>query len=141
MPDFDPMTAKAASLERCVLRARSEFAVAGSRFSVDFTRKDAAVPDIQRACETAIAMARHFVRTERLGVASPSGEAFPLLAQAGWIPDDHAQSLRRMSGFRNIAVHNYQVLMVRVVVDILENHLGDFERFAELVLRRTSSPA
>ncbi|MFM7320282.1 MAG: hypothetical protein ACKO5K_01995 [Armatimonadota bacterium] len=70
------------------------------------------------------------------GAATASGETFPLPAQAGWIPGDLVPNQRRTSGFRTRTVHNHQPPMVQVVVDILENHLGEFERFAALGLRR-----
>jgi len=37
--------------------------------------------------------------------------------------------MRAMVGFRNIAVHNYQDLEIEVLQAIIQQHLGDFERF------------
>lgn len=44
----DVLLNKAASVERCVKRAREEYA-ASTDFAKDFTRQDAAVLNIQRA--------------------------------------------------------------------------------------------
>ncbi len=41
-----------------------------------------------------------------------------------------------MTGFRNIAVHNYQTLFLQIVVDIVQNHLNDFADFTRAVLVR-----
>ena len=117
---------------------REESVAAGERFNTDFTRQDAAVLNLQRACEAAIDMAQHIVRTEQLGVASTTGETFDLLARAGWIDPTLAERLRRMVGFRNIAVHDYQTLFLGVVVDIIQNHLDDFTMFTRAVLTRRS---
>jgi hypothetical protein len=47
----DVLLKKAANVERSVGRAREEYAAAGAGFATDFTRQDAAVMNIQRACE------------------------------------------------------------------------------------------
>ena len=46
----DLLLNKAATIERCVARARQEYAAAGEHFATDFTRQDAAVLNVQRAC-------------------------------------------------------------------------------------------
>jgi len=35
----------------------------------------------------------------------------------------------KMSGFRNIAVHNYETINVEILKSILKNNLTDFEDF------------
>jgi len=40
-----------------------------------------------------------------------------------------------MVGFRNIAVHNYQQLNLEIVRAIIEQHLEDFTKFTELILK------
>lgn len=45
---------KAAAIERCVRRAREEYDRGPDSFATDFTRQDAAILDIQRACEAAL---------------------------------------------------------------------------------------
>ena len=63
----DLLLNKAATIERCVARARQEYAAAGEHFATDFTRQDAAVLNVQRACEAALDIGHHIVRRERLG--------------------------------------------------------------------------
>jgi len=109
---------------------------AGAHFKTDLTHQDAAILNLQRACESAIDMAQHIVRVKRLGLSSTSGESFSLLATAGWIPHDLGSRMRQMTGFRNIAVHNYQTLFLQIVLDIVHNHLDDFSDFTRAVLVR-----
>ena len=45
----DVLLNKAAVIERCVARAREEYAAAGAGFATNFTRQDAAILTIQRA--------------------------------------------------------------------------------------------
>lgn len=122
----DILINKAATIERCVARAREEYQSDPDGFSHNFTRQDAAILNIQRACETALDMGQHLVRRERLGVPQSSRDVFTLLAQAGWIEPALADSLKRMVGFRNIAVHDYQSLQLPITVNIITLHLDEF---------------
>jgi uncharacterized protein YutE (UPF0331/DUF86 family) len=62
---------------------------------------------------------------------------FTILAQNNWIESDLAETLKKMVGFRNIAVHDYQVLLLPIVISIIEQHLDDFLRFSATLLTRT----
>jgi uncharacterized protein YutE (UPF0331/DUF86 family) len=77
--------AKIASIERSVARAREEFAAGGTEFARDFTRQDAAILNILRACELAIDVANIVIRQRGLGVPQSSRDSFKLLADAALI--------------------------------------------------------
>lgn len=42
--------------------------------------------------------------------------------------------MKAMVGFRNIAVHDYQEINLRILEKILESHLEDFRSFIKSVL-------
>jgi uncharacterized protein YutE (UPF0331/DUF86 family) len=134
----DVVLNKAASIERCVARAREEYFEDPEGFADDFTRQDAAILNIQRACEAALDVGHHLVRRERLGVPQGARDVFTLLSRGGWIDESLAESLRRMVGFRNIAVHEYQTLQLPIVVSILTERLDDFLAFSRTILRKGS---
>lgn len=107
----DVLFNKAATIERCVARAREEYLRDPASFATDFTHQDAAPPlNIQRAYEAAQDMGQHLIRRERLGVPQSARDVFALLAQSQRIDPALADTLKRMVGFRNIAVHDYQAL-------------------------------
>ncbi|MDB5929677.1 MAG: hypothetical protein JWR60_1384 [Polaromonas sp.] len=66
---------------------------------------------------------------------------FALLAQAGWIPAPLADDLKRMVGFRNIAVHDDQSLQLPIMVAIIEKHLDEFLDYSQALLLRDATPA
>ena len=135
MPD-DVLLNKAATIERCVMRARQEHAANPSTFATDFTRQDAAILNIRRACEAALDMGHHLVRRDRLGVPQGARDVFELLRRADWIDTPLAESMKRMVGFRNIAVHDCQSLQLPITVNVKEHHLDDFLVFSKaLVLK------
>lgn len=133
MPD-DVLINKAATIERCVRRAREEYAADPAGFATNFTRQDAAILNIQRACEAALDMGQHLVRRERLGVPQSARDVFALLARGGWIRAELADALKRMVGFRNIAVHDYESLQLPITIRIIEVHLDEFLDFTRTLL-------
>lgn len=132
----DVLINKAATIERCVSRAHDEYRRDPESFGTDFTRQDAAILNVQRACEAALDMGQYLIRRERLGVPQSARDVFALLAQANWIDASLADSLKRMVGFRNIAVHDYQSLQLPIVVNVITRHLDDFLRYSEAILKR-----
>jgi len=132
----DLLINKAATIERCVLRAREEYFSDPPSFATNFTRQDAAILNIQRACEAALDMGQHLIRRDRLGVPQSARDVFALLAQAGRIELPLAEGLQRMVGFRNIAVHDYQSLQLPITVAIIEKHLDEFLQYSKAILKR-----
>lgn len=65
----------------------------------------------------------------------PPQETFALLHDAGIIDATLKTGLQAMVGFRNVAVHDYRKLNLDVVRGIVENHLDDFRRFCQAILK------
>lgn len=137
----DVLLNKAATIERCVGRAREEYNADPPSFATNVTRQDAAVLNIQRACEAALDMGQRLIRRERLGVPQGARDVFDLLAAGQWIDADLAGDLKRMVAFRNIAVHDYRSLLLPITVNIITQHLDDFLRFVQVVLTRDGRSA
>lgn len=135
----DVLLNKAATIERCVARAREEYAANPAGFATDFTRQDAAILNIQRACEAALDMGQHLIRRERLGIPQSARDVFTLLSRGGWIDAALAEGLKRMVGFRNIAVHDYQALQLPITVRIIELHLDEFLQYSRAMLLRDAA--
>jgi uncharacterized protein YutE (UPF0331/DUF86 family)/predicted nucleotidyltransferase len=135
----DVLITRAATLKRGVTRAREEYARNPATFATDYSRQDAAILNIQRACEAALDMGQHLIRREKLGVPQSARDVFALLAQGGWITAALAESLKHMVGFRNIAVHDYQAIQLPITVSIIESHLDEFLQYSQAVLLRDAA--
>jgi len=136
----DVLLNKAATIERCVARARDEYNADPETFATNFTRQDAAILNIQRACEAALDMGHHIIRRESLGLPQSSRDVFALLAAAHWLEPKLAESMKHMVGFRNIAVHEYQTLQLPITVNIIQWHLDEFLACSRQMLLKDSSP-
>lgn len=134
----DVLVNKAATIERCIRRVREEYAAAGAHFATDYTRQDAAVLNIQRACEAALDMGQHILRRDKLGVAQSSRDVFDLLANAGRIDTALATSMQKMVGFRNIAVHDYKKLLLQITEMVITQHLDEFLQYSRALLQSSN---
>ena len=126
---------KAASIERCLHRIQEEYAGDEQNLTANQTKQDAIVLNLQRACETAIDLAMHIVSQRKLGVPQDSRDAFTLLQTAGILPNDLAQRMQRMVGFRNVSVHEYTRLNLDVLHAIITKQLGDFRTFSSIIVK------
>ena len=59
-----------------------------------------------------------------------------LLARGGWVEAALADGLKRMGGFCNIAVHDYQALQLPITVVTIQQHLDEFLRYSQALLLR-----
>lgn len=135
----DILSNKAASIERCIKRIREEYIGHEQDFLTNYTRQDAVVLNLQRACETAIDMATHIVRIKHLGLPQSSRDLFVLLAQTKIISEELSQHLKSMVGFRNIAVHDYVHIDLEIVTGIINYRLDDFLEFNKQLLKMGES--
>jgi uncharacterized protein YutE (UPF0331/DUF86 family) len=130
----DVVLNKVATIERCLRRVHEEYAGQPENLEHDITRQDSIILNVQRACEASIDLAMHLIRRFALGVPQDSRSAFDLLAEAGKLDGTMADALKRMVGFRNIAIHDYQRLNLAIVRSIIEHNLDDLRAFARHAL-------
>lgn len=127
---------KKESIERCIKQVKSYYSLDSDiPFKEDLLKQDAIAINLQRACEQAIDLANHIIKSKKLGLPKESRESFQLLKQNNIIPKDLAVKLEKMVGFRNILVHQYQQLDLDLLVDIIENRLVDLLDYSNLLLK------
>jgi uncharacterized protein YutE (UPF0331/DUF86 family) len=137
MPD-DVVINKVASLERCIERIRAVYA--GTEFNLyqDLTTQDSILLNLQRACEISIDLAMHVVRKRTLGVPQDSRDAFDLMQTHALLDEPVATAMKRMVGFRNVAIHEYDKLNLDIVKSIIATKLDDILLFGKQLLRSES---
>ena len=132
MPD-DVVVQKLASIDRCLASIRRYVADDLERLH-DAMVLDAVVLNLQRACEQAIDAACREVSRRGLGVPTDSAEAFTILVREALLSSNVADRMRRMVGFRNIAVHEYRKLDPAIVRTVVEHRPSDFESLCRELL-------
>ena len=131
----DVLLNKSATIERCLKRIEEEYGGEDAHLYDNITRQDAIILNLQRACQAVIDLAMHLVHVHHLGVPQDSRDAFTLLIDANLLEAALGDRLKRMVGFRNIAIHEYRQLNLDVVKAIIEHSLGDLRLFTEIALK------
>jgi uncharacterized protein YutE (UPF0331/DUF86 family) len=90
---------------------------------------------LQVSIECVIDICSLFVIGLRLGLPAEEDDLFEKLTQAGIIPQSMREILRRMKGFRNILVHEYGRIDDRIVYEVLQHRLDDFDAFKREILQ------
>ncbi len=133
---MDVILNKKESIERCVRQIRLYYTLPSALpFEKDHLKQDAIAANLQRAAEQAIDLANHIIKKGKLGLPKESKESFEILARARVIPQELADKLKGMVGFRNIImVHQYQELDIKIMMDVVEHRLDDLVVFTTLVM-------
>ena len=125
---------KAATIERWVARAKEGHAKDPATFAQDPTRQDAAILNLQRACEATIDAGNRLIRVRRLGLPQSARDVFDILAREGLIDGQLAIAMKQMTGFRNIAVHDYQAVHIPIVIAIIETRTDELLDYASRLI-------
>lgn len=127
----DVILAKIAIMKKCVATIEQ----IRDADVLEWMRRDLWVLNLQRAVQAAIDLAHVVIAKYGLGLPADYGQSFTLLARHQVIDQETAVNLRKMVGFRNIAVHEYQEIDERILQSIIEHHLDDFENYYRQVHR------
>lgn len=128
----DVIINKIAIIERCVRRAKEEYAK--EHFADSYTYQDAAILNIQRAYEACLDIGQYIIRSKSLGLVQSAREVFALLAEHKYISDALAVRLQKAAGFRNIVVHEYRNIHLDIVDAVLRKDIDDFLEFTKCML-------
>jgi len=128
---------KKESIERCVKQIYRYYDLTSEKpFEEDFLKQDAIALNLQRACEQAIDLANYVIKTKKLGLPKESKESFRILAKEKIVPENLATNLGKMVGFRNVLVHEYQKLDLKLMTEVIENHLEELIDFTNFIMQK-----
>jgi uncharacterized protein YutE (UPF0331/DUF86 family) len=137
----DVVINKIQSIQCCVGRAREEYQADRDGFATNYSRQDAALLNVLRACETAIDLANYVIRAHKLGIPVSSADSFNLLRAERIIDARQAEHLQKMVGFRNTVVHQYTMVDIRIVEAVIVSELDELLAFADIVREYVNGPA
>ncbi len=122
MPD-DVVLNKVASLERCIQRIRQVYSLNDQNLYENLMAQESILLNLQRTCEVSIDLAMHIVRKRRWGVPQESRDAFELLRANGHLGSELSEAMKRMVGFRNVAIHDDKLNLdiVKAIMGVLKN--------------------
>ncbi len=141
MKNFDDVIInKSDSIRKCVGRVREIFSDVGEdKFREDHFAQDSALLNIQRACEQAVDLANHVVKLRKLGVPNEARDSFEFLFRAKIIDQNLSEKMKKMIGFRNIVVHDYQSINIDIAISVIVKSLDDLLEFCDVILSQHRS--
>jgi uncharacterized protein YutE (UPF0331/DUF86 family) len=124
---------KLESLRRCVRRIEAKRPATVEMLKADADIQDIITLNLTRAVQLCVDIASHLLAETEVPPPSSMSEAFDALAELRILKPETAINLKKAVGFRNIAVHNYQVIDWQIVFEISGRYLDDFRVFAREV--------
>ncbi len=125
---------KLESLRRCLSRIETKRPHDVMQLVSDVDLQDIITLNLTRAVQLSVDIAAHWIASlEEISAPNTMGGMFEALAQYGYLDEKLAERMRKSVGFRNIAVHQYEVIDWQVMYVICKYHLDDFSQFARVV--------
>ena len=121
-------------IKRCISRVREEYDCNPKNLE-NYTKQDSVILNIQRACEAVINLGMHVIAERGLGIPQTSRDTFEILQDNKIIGHEMSERLKAMIGFRNVAIHNYQSLNLKIIQAIIEKDLKDLLCFTDVILK------
>ena len=118
---------KTETIKRCLARIKEEYVSYEDELENNYTKQDSIILNLESAAQASIDVSTHIIRIKQLGIPKRSRDVCTLLKQHKIISSKTSEQMKKMVGFRNIAVHDYQNISLDIVKSIIENNLPDFE--------------
>jgi uncharacterized protein YutE (UPF0331/DUF86 family) len=124
------ITQKLESLQRCLARVQSRCPATAKLLSQDIDAQDVVVLNLSRAVDLCTDIALHILASRDQPVPKTMAQAFEQLAECALISQATGLKLKKAIGFRNLAVHSYDLIDWEVVFTIASTELLDLKNFA-----------
>lgn len=128
--DKQMILSKIASVRQCLQRIK-DVTNLDPKSLANIDKQDLFVLQVLRITELLISMASHIVSIKNYGLASFYKDNFIILRERAGLNSELCQQMCNMVGFRNIAIHEYKKLDLKVMQLILSKNLIDVEDFIE----------
>ena len=121
---------KLESLRRCIRRVEEKTPSHVFQLIEDQDIQDILVLNLTRAVQLCVDIGSHVISESEESAPTTMGDVFSALENLDAITPITCISMKKAVGFRNIAVHNYDVISWEIVYAICNNLLVEFRRFA-----------
>lgn len=130
--DKDLLQRKLEMLMRCLERIRSHKIETLEDLESNLDKQESIILNLQRAVQICIDIGNHLLLDYSITPVTMA-DTFKRMAEKELITETNASNMAKAAAFRNIAVHQYDILDNKIVLTIVKEHLQDFEDFAKAV--------
>jgi uncharacterized protein YutE (UPF0331/DUF86 family) len=133
--DRDLVLRKLVDLDQYVTQVGEFRGITPEEYRRDWKTQRIIERTLQMAIEVCADVANHIIADRNLRMPSTYAEAFEVLGDAGILTAGQRETMVRMSGFRNLIIHEYARIDPAMVVRVVRERLGDFAAFKAAILR------
>jgi len=131
--DRETVERRLLKLEQYLRRLRELSKVSLEEYINDQVLQDSAERNLQLAAQVCIDIGSHVIADRGYRAPYSYGDIFSVLMEEGLLPKELAGTMRKITGFRNILVHDYLEIDPQIVYTSLKK-IEDFKKFAEYVI-------
>ena len=121
---------KLESLRRCIRRVEEKTPADVDQLIQDQDIQDILVLNLTRSVQLCVDIGSHVISETEESAPTTMGDVFSTLEKLKVITPTVCGSMKKAVGFRNVAVHNYDVINWEIVFAICQTFLVDFRQFA-----------
>ena len=125
---------KVSDLELYLLQIQEFSALSAEGYRNDWKTQRIIERTLQMMIETCADVASHIVSDRGMRAPTSYADTFKVLSENSIITEELSATMEKMAKFRNVVVHQYEQVDAEIVILILKQHLGDFERYRDSVL-------
>ncbi len=122
---------KLESLRRCIRRVEEKTPADVDQLIQDPDIQDILVLNLTRTVQLCVDIGSHVISETEESAPATMGDVFSTLERLKVITPSVCGSMKKAVGFRNVAVHNYDVINWEIVFAICQTFLVDFRQFAK----------
>ena len=137
MVDKSIIRAKIAIVTDCLNRLKEKKWVSRELFLKDRDVQDIVLHNLQIAIQASTDIASHIVSDNDWPIPGTVMGLFDILEENKVITKKTSETLKKMAGFRNVIVHEYEGIDLNKVYDITKNRLSDFTTYLKQIIKRT----
>lgn len=126
---------KLAALEEYLLQIMEFKDINVKQYQTDWKLQRIVERTLQMMIETSADIASHVISDRKYRIPNSYAETFEILYENNLISKALCEMLKKMSGFRNIIVHNYDRIDAEIVVGILKKNLDDFICYKNAIVK------
>jgi uncharacterized protein YutE (UPF0331/DUF86 family) len=125
---------KLESLRLCLKRVRQKTPQSVEELAGNADAQDVITLNRTRAVQLCVDIGAHLIADSDYPAPDTMGQTFDTLTRMGLMSAELAQRMKEAVGFRNIAIHNYEVIDWQITHLIATRHIGDFAAFAAAIV-------
>lgn len=125
-------------IENCIKRINSVYD--GNLETLqNFDKQDIIVLNLQRACQAVIDTAKYIISVRNLDATKQIKEPFIVLKENNIINKETEKIMQYVIAFRNDTIYKCEKIDIKILKNILDEHLEELREFAREILKQNRS--